>query len=265
MTENIHNIYISSLNKNGNKTNYNYNIYLSNYNINIKPDEEAYLNITGFQTLNTFYNINSNSNTFSIRVRTAQDIIFTYNFTIDQGNYNVYEFMNEINKIAGTYINITYNEKKNRYIYKSLLSINDLLYLKPTKYNYKYFGLVADEYTAILTGDVAVDNRYSDIINMNNWSIIVIKVIGLIEVNKTLDNFNNNQMIKGDISAIINRQDTAVNALINWNDINKSFQKKINNNEINYLNFQFYNEYNDILTDLNDWLITLRIIIKKNK
>jgi hypothetical protein len=34
------------------------------------------------------------------------------------------------------------------------------------------------------------------------------------------------------------------------------------NNEINELTFKFYNEYNQELTDLNDWVITLSIIIK---
>ena len=60
MTEKYYNLYIASLNKSGNDTNYNYNLYLSNYNIKVQPDEIAYVNITGFQTLNSFYNINDN-------------------------------------------------------------------------------------------------------------------------------------------------------------------------------------------------------------
>jgi hypothetical protein len=91
MLEDIHNIYISSTNKIGTDTNYNYNIYLSNYGIKVKEDETATFNITGFQTLNSFYNINSNSKTFTIKVRTDQDITFTYNFTLEEGNYNIFE------------------------------------------------------------------------------------------------------------------------------------------------------------------------------
>ena len=65
MSEEIHNIYISSTNKPNSDTNYNYNIYLSNYGIKVKEDETATFNITGFQTLNSFYNINSKVRTIS--------------------------------------------------------------------------------------------------------------------------------------------------------------------------------------------------------
>ena len=65
--EQIHNLYITSTNKQGSDTNYNYNLYFSSYGITIAPDEDAYLNITSFQTLNTFYNINDKSNSFMIK------------------------------------------------------------------------------------------------------------------------------------------------------------------------------------------------------
>jgi len=259
--EQIHNLYISSSNKNGNDKNYNYNLYLSNYNINIQPDEEAWFCINTFQTLNSFYNINNKSNTFTIKVKTDMDVSFTYDFIIDDGNYDIYQFMEEINKLAGNFINITYNEKKNKYRYTSTQTINNDVFIKPTKYNSKYFGFPEDVYTEILREEIQTD-KYSNIINMNNFSLIIIKVIGLVEQNKSIDNFNT-KMNKGDTSAIINRQDISINALINWVDISKSFMKKINNNEINQLTFQYYNEFNDLLYDLNDWLLCFQIIIKK--
>jgi hypothetical protein len=261
MSEKIYNLYITSQNKTSSDTNYNYNLYLSNYNINIQPDEDAYFHLNTFQTLNSFYNINEKSNKFSIKVRTDQDVSFTYNFTIDEGNYNIYEFMNIINELAKDYINISYNERKNKYRYTSTQPINNQVFLQPNKYNYKYFGYPADVYTEILTEQVQSD-KYSNIINMNNFSLIIIKVIGLVEQNKAIDNFNTT-INKGDCSAIINRQDNAVGSLINWTDINKSFIKKIQNNEINQLTFQFYNEYNELLEDVNEWLICFNIIIKK--
>ena len=110
--EKIHNLYITSANKTGSDTNYNYNIYFSNYGINIASDEEAYLNITSFQSLNTFYNINSNSKSFSIKVTSDQDINFTYNFNIDDGNYNIYEFQEAINNLCSDHFTLEYNEKK---------------------------------------------------------------------------------------------------------------------------------------------------------
>ena len=93
MAEQIHNIYINSTNKTDNDKNYDYKLYFSNYNIIPKTNDEVFLEITSFQTLNIFYNINDLSKRFTIKVRTEQEINFTYTFDIDTGNYNIYEFM----------------------------------------------------------------------------------------------------------------------------------------------------------------------------
>ena len=115
----IHNLYITSQNNKTGNTNYNYNLYFSSYGINIATDEDAYLNITSFQTLNTFYNINDLSNTFKIKIRTDMDVSFTYNFLLENGNYNIQEFQDTINTICASHINIQYDTKKiNGYIYQ---------------------------------------------------------------------------------------------------------------------------------------------------
>jgi hypothetical protein len=259
--EKIHNLYITSISKNDSKdTNYNYNLYFSNYGINIKEDEEAYLNIKTFQTLNSFYNINDNSKFFTFKVRNDYDITTTYNFTLETGNYDIYEFQDMVNGLCSQYFTMTYNKNKNVWNYKASV-INTEVFIQPNQYNYKYFGLKPDIFSVIQYTSNYI-GTYSNIINMNNFSLIIIKIIGLIEENKNIDNFNNS-VSRGDIGAIINRQDVAVGALINWNDNNSSFIKKISNNEINYLNFKFSNEFGDELKDINDWLITLSIIIKK--
>ena len=127
----------------------------------------------------------------------------------------------------------------------------------PTIYNTKYFGLTENIWT-----ELTMTNLLSKQINLNNFGLIVIKVLGLVESNKTLDNLNKN-ISSGDVYALVSRQDNAVNSLINYIDYNGTFKKKICNNEINYLNFIFTDEYNNLLLDINDWLITMTITIKK--
>lgn len=255
----IHNLYITSqTNKTGN-TNYNYNLYFSSYGINIKPDEDAYLNITSFQTLNTFYNINDLSNTFKIKIIT-NGIETIYTSVLENGNYNIQEFQDIINEEFNTYASITYDAKKNKWNYIKTMLPEDVPYtffIMPSSYNYKYFGLPANEWT-----EITMTNLLSNQINLNNFGLIVIKVMGLVEINKTLDNLNKT-ISSGDIYALISRQDNAVNSLINWIDYNGTFKKKIGNNEINYLNFIFTDEYNNLLLELNDWLLTLTITIKQ--
>lgn len=257
----IYNLYITSINKQGGDSNYDYNLYFSNYGINIKEDEEAFFNIKTFQTLNSFYNINENSKFFTIKIINDMDMTFYYNFTLDTGNYDIYEFEKLVNNLCSQYFTITYNKNKNIWNYKAV-DINNQVFIKPNQYNYKYFGLKPDIYNEILYPYSNDIGSLSGLINMNNFSLIIINVIGLIEDNINIDNFNNS-ISRGDISAIISRQDSAVNSLINWNDNNNSFIKKISNNEINYLNFKFCNEFGQQLIDINDWLITLSIIIKK--
>ena len=98
---------------------------------------------------------------------------------------------------------------------------------------------------------------------MNNFSLIVIKLTGLIQEQRTLDDFNKT-ISTGDIISLINRQDSNINSLMNWVDLNHTFKIKINNLNIDYLNFVFYNERNELLTDFGDWLITMKITIKQH-
>ncbi len=70
-------------------------------------------------------------------------------------------------------------------------------------------------------------------INLNNFGLIEIKVIGLIQENRTLNNVNQN-ISCGDICALVSRQDVGVNALVNRVDNNKTSIKKIANTEMNY-------------------------------
>jgi hypothetical protein len=257
----IYNIYINSSNKKENTTNYDYKLYFSNYNIIINQDEECYIYLKNFQTLNTFYNINNKSKYFSVMKNDDTTNAKTYyNFILETGNYNCYEFAEAVNNKCSNYFTMNYDAKKNCFLYtQNPLIIGESIYIQPNQYNYKYFGLTANLYTNI------VFPINSSIINMNYFSIVVIKIIGIISNNKTIDNFNN-AIASSDIFAVIPRQDAAINSLINFTDINNAFMYKIQNNNLDFFNFVFYNENNELLTDLQDWIMILQIIIKpKNK
>jgi hypothetical protein len=261
MTQQIHNLYITSTNKTGSDTNYNYNLYLPSYGIRITEDEDAYLNITSFQSLNSFYNINDNSKLFQVKIRTDMDVNFTYNITLETGNYDIFEFQEMVNNLCSNYFSMTYNKNKNVWNYKAK-DINYLTFIMPNAYNANYFGLkpfIYNEISYPYSNDIGT---YSGLVNMNNFGLIVIRVLGLVEQIKSIDNFSRS-VNRGDTACIISRQDTAVGALINWSSINNNYMKKISNLEINQLTFLFYNEFNSLLTDMNDWVLCLQIIIQK--
>ena len=254
----IFNIYINSTNKNSGDKNYDYKLFFSNYNIIINQDEECYIYLKTFQSLNTFYNINTNSQKFTVILKdntTQLEIPIVY--SIDIGNYNCYDFMEAINKLCYQYFTMTYNDKQNTFTYTQNSSfLGQTVFIQCNSYNYKYFGLKANVKTSLFNFVV------SSIINMNNFSLIILKVQGIISNNKTIDNFNN-VVSSSDIFGIINRQDTNTNALINFTDINNTFMLKIQNFNLDYLNFTFFNENNELLLDIQDWLIILQLVIKK--
>lgn len=260
MGEQIYNLYISSTHKQGNDSNYNYNLYLPSYGIRIAEDEDAYLNITSFQSLNSFYNINDNSKSFMIKIRTDMNVNFTYNITLDTGNFDIYEFQEMVNNLCSTYFTMTYNKNKNKWLYTSNQLINNQVFIMTNAYNSSYFGLTPFIFHEIFLQEQ--EGTLSGLINMNNFGLIVIRVLGLVEQIKSIDNFNKT-VNRGDTACIINRQDVSVGALINWTSINNSFMKKISNLEINQLTFLFYNEFNSLLTDMDNWVMTLQIIVKK--
>jgi hypothetical protein len=85
--------------------------------------------------------------------------------------------MSAVNSLCSTHFIMEYNERKNKWNYKSSY-INHLVFIKPSVYNYKYFGLKPDIYNEILYPYTNGIGTYSSPINLNNFSIIVIKVIG---------------------------------------------------------------------------------------
>ena len=157
------------------------------------------------------YNINDLSNTFKMKIIT-NGIETIYTSVLENGNYNIQEFQDIINEEFNTYESITYDTKKNKWNYIKTMLPEDTPYtffIMPTIYNSKYFGLPENEWT-----ELTMTNLLSKQINLNNFGLIVIKVMGLVESNKTLDNLNKN-ISSGDIGALISRQDSAVNSLIN--------------------------------------------------
>jgi hypothetical protein len=261
--ERIHNIYINSTSKAGNSKNYDYKLYFSSYNILVKPDEECFIYLKSFQTLNTFYNINDTSKSFYV-IRQHNDTLAEeiFEFTLQTGNYNCFEFADVVNSLCKDHFTMTYDSKKNCYLYiQNPLLVDFIVFLQPSKNNAKYFGLYP-EISNFMNG-TEVAPIYGMIINLNYFSLIVIKIIGLITNNKTIDNFTSTSVCASDIFGIVNRQDAPINSLIYFNDINNSFMYRIQNNNLDYLNLIFTNEYNDLLTDLQDWLLVLQVVIKK--
>lgn len=265
--EKIHNIYINSTNKTGGNTkNYDYKLYFTNYNISINHDEECYIYLKSFQTLNTFYNINDSSKSITVvRENNFTQQANFYEYILPTGNYNCYEFAEVVNSLCSDHFTMSYNNKKNCYTFiQNPLLTNSTVALELNKNHAKYFGLSPD--TRSYINGTEANPIYGMIINLNYFSLIVIKIIGLITNNKTIDNFTSNEVQASDIFGLVNRQDAAINSLIYFTDINNSFMYKIQNNDLNYLNFVFTNEFNELLTDIQDWLMVLQIVIKqKNK
>ena len=92
------NIFISSKNRRINDTNSSLMIDF-NVDVNVKDDEELFINMTSFNIVKSFYACQTGLNDeFQIILKTinTNDIIQILPIEISQGNYNVNTFMNEL-------------------------------------------------------------------------------------------------------------------------------------------------------------------------
>jgi len=221
------------------------------------PNEYIEINVLSFDMQNTMYNINDNNNKF-IFISIIDDITNIKNCIIPYGNYSIKTFMSKLKELININdINISYNEAQNTYTFNKIVSSNI----------YKIQSININNVIGILNNteyEITVNGFNTGLINLINYNKVIIKVDNIsfyysnVENIRTVQNQNNvflNNIIfwksKADIPPFKNLQ-------YNNEDGGNSFVYKVENKQINSIVFKLINEYNELLTDTQDYTMTIQ-------
>lgn len=251
----IYNIFINSANRKAQENVYDFDLYFDNDEIIVKPNEGININVVSFSMMNSMYNVNqyTKNNTF---ILTNKSTNTDTTFTIPYGNYNVYTFMAELNRVLAGIINVSYNVATNTYTYKNLTLIE--YNINPSNCS-KLLGLIKK------TDISAMSSITSGFVNMVDYQQVILRCPTLVFESNSMDNIQDQDdfISVSDILYWINKQDVEPFKMINYKneDCSTLYSYNIINRNINRLNFKLGNEYNEPIYDAPDYLLQLQISV----
>ena len=249
-----HYIYISSKNRSSNEKIYDFNVILNNPII-VNRNQGINISVVGFSMLNTDYNLRGLS--FYLNQHNLDgSYIITYIYDIPDGNYNYQTLINFLNSDVELkqFIKIEYVKERNTFKFIKIDNTKKY-FIDPLNCN-KILGF--NEETEILS--TGTEGNY---INLTNYSHIIIKSNNIIFEDNTQDNIDNKEMENSSILFMIDKQDIPPFQLISYRNHDKSdnYSYNISNRQINNIDLHLYNEKGEVLTNTDDYFITLKIVI----
>jgi hypothetical protein len=249
-----HYIYISSKNRGLNEEIHDFNVLLNNPII-VNRNQGINISVVGFSMLNTDYNLRGLS-FYLNQYNLDGSYIITFIYDIPDGNYSYLTLMNFLNSDVELkqFIKIEYVKERNTF--KFIKIDNTKKYsIDPLNCN-KILGF--NEETEILS--TGTESSY---INLTNYSHIIIKSNNILFEDNTQDNINNKEMGNSSILFMIDKQDIPPFQLISYRNHDKSdnYSYNISNRQINSIDLHLYNEKGELLTNTDDYFITLKIVI----
>ena len=255
MNTKSHYLYISSKNRNPSEKIYNFNVLL-NTPIILNRNQGVNISVIDFSMMNTDYNLRNISFEL-IWMDYANNLILQIDIiNIPDGNYSYLTFMEYLNNIFAGLIKVEYVKERNAYKFKNIDFANHDFIIRP-KTAGKYLGLNSD---LILNDDnVFHEGSY---INLTNYSHIIIKSNNIFFEDNQEDNINDKEMGNSSILFMLNKQDIPPFQLISYkNDKTDNYSYNISNRQINSIDLHLYNEKGELLTNTDDYFLTLKFVI----
>ena len=249
-----HYIYISSKNRGSNEEIHDFNVLLNNPII-VNRNQGINISVVSFSMLNTDYNLRGLS--FIIQELHYTPIIYSqlYNIIIPDGNYNYQTLINFLNNHTPikNIISFEYVKERNAIKFINKLVEGDI-------------NIIAGNCSKILgiTNSITITTTYEgSYINLTNYSHIIIKSNNILFEDNTQDNINNKEMGNSSILFMIDKQDIPPFQLISYRNHDKgdNYSYNISNRQISSIDLHLYNEKGELLTNTDDYFITLKIVI----
>jgi hypothetical protein len=266
-------VFINSKNRPENEPVSNFNVVIPDALLRSYDKGEYWtINVNYFSCFNSWYNCQTNFNDqFQLIYYDNQDNINeTINLRLTEGNPDVYDIKNQLNKILKTHVNVNYDKPKNIYIFKRTSIItNDKhkLYLNIINAE-DFLGFPKNKRNTLIELPLLTDVYSEHPINVIGDEAITISINGDVGLEtSTIDNFSTNEYVPSDI-IFCQPIDVPPYSLLQYanEDGGDSFQFRLKPiKDIKYFNLKIKNQDNELIPNMTDYILTLQFIKHKTQ
>jgi hypothetical protein len=260
MNVDTYNVLISSKNKKKLDTNTEFTVKLDDSFFN-KTSDETYVCMNQFHTIKSFYSVQQGLNDhFQVIVRLENDdpynnIEDTFDFYIQEGNYNVNTFVKEIKRLTNTgYFDMIYDSRVNKYLFKNSYQTGFEVFLKPINSGILFgFENNVEYFIDVLNGTYS-----SKFVNLSGYTSLVIKLEEGLNIQNSISNIEDANFKFDKILAVLNINDKAPMDSITFENDGCLFKHKVVNDQMYEFKIKIVNEDGQKFPDMADWIMSLR-------
>ena len=264
-------VFINSKNRAANEAVSNFNVAIPDDLLRLYNKNEYWtLNVNYFSCFNSWYNCQTNFNDqFQLIYYDNEDNVNeTINLRLTEGNPDVYDIKNQLNKILKTHVNVNYDKPKNIYIFKRTSIITNekhKLYLNIINAE-DFLGFSKNKRNTLIELPLLTDVYSDQPINVIGDEAITISINGDASLEtSTIDNFSNKEYVPSDI-IFCQPIDVPPYSLLQYanEDGGDSFQFRLKPiKDIKYFNLKIKNQDNEIIPTMTDYILTLQFVKHK--
>jgi len=266
-------VFINSKNRAENETVSNFNVAIPEALLRLyNKDEYWTLNVNYFSCFNSWYNCQTNFNDQFQLIYFDNDnnINEIINLRLTEGNPDVYDIKNQLNKLLKNHVNVNYDKPKNMYIFKRISIVTSdkyKLYLNIINAE-DFLGFSKNKRNDLIELPLLTDIYSDQPINVIGDEAITISVNGDVSLEtSTIDNFSSNVFVPSDI-IFCQPIDVPPYSLLQYanEDGGDSFHFQLKPiKDITYFNLKVKNQDNEIIPTMTDYILTLQFIKHKTK
>jgi len=262
------NLFINSKNRAVNEEVSNFNVTIPDALLRLyNKDEYWTLNVNYFSCFNSWYNCQTDFNDkFQLIYYDNQDNINEIiNISLSEGNPDVYDIKNQLNKLLKNHVNVNYDKPKNIYIYKRTSIITNekhKLYLNIIN-SEDFLGFPRSKRNTLIELPLLTNVYSEQPINVVGDEAITISINGDVGLEtSTIDNFGTQDFVPSDI-IFCQPIDVPPYSLLQYanEDGGDSFQFRLKPvKDIKYFNLKIKNQDNEIIPHMTDYILTLQFV-----
>jgi hypothetical protein len=265
------NVYINSKNRSSSESVSDFNVSIPEGLLRLyNKDEYWTLNVNFFSAFNNWYNCMTDFNdSFQLIYHDNNGVEKEkLNFKLTEGNPDVYDVKNNLNRLLKNHVTVNYDKPRNLYTFKrSSIITNDRhkLYLNIINAE-DFLGFTKNKRNTLIELPLLLDVYSEQPINVVGDEAITISINGDASLEgNTVDNFGTNEYVPSEI-IFCQAIDVPPYSLLQYNneDAGDSFQYRLKQvREIRNFKLTVKNQDNEIIPKMTDYVLTLQFVKHK--